>query len=206
MNKYILYSITCTINNKIYIGVTKDSAIRFYAHKLKLSNKTHRNKNLQLDWDLHGGNNFLFDIICEFENKIEAHRVEKYYTDYIFCNNNELCYNIYSGGLPYFGFGNNIKPSNSAIEAGNLYRKTHVVSEETRKKRSDSLKGRVFSEETRKKLKETAHLSKKVINVESGIIYNSLTDASVLYPNIKYATLSSWLRTPSRNKTTLRWH
>jgi group I intron endonuclease len=206
MSKHILYSITCVINSKTYIGVTNSIITRFSSHRLKLSNKTHRNKNLQSDWDLYGRDSFLFDIICEFENKIEAHRVEKYYTDYIFCSNKELCYNIYSGGMPYFPFGNNIKPSEGAIINSNIYKSTHVVSIETRQKRSNSLKGRIFSVETRKKIKEKAHLAKKVIDINSGQIYNSLTDASILYPNIKYATLGSWLRYPNRNKTTLRWH
>lgn len=204
--KYTLYSITNTITNKIYIGVTEVFERRIAQHKVKLRKNIHRSVSMQSDYNDFGLDSFVFDVICIFENKIEAHRVEKYYTDYILGMNKEICYNVYNGGIPYFNFGTNIKPSKEAIINSLATRKGRPVSEETRQKRSVSMKGRTFSEETKKLFSEKCHFSRKVIDTNTGHIYNSLTEANSLYPDVKYGTLCAWLTKPNRlNKSSLKW-
>lgn len=52
------------------------------------------------------------------------------------------------------------------------------ASEETRKKLSTIHKGRTFSEDQRKKISDAQKHKKKVICIETGIIYNSISEAS----------------------------
>lgn len=73
-----------------------------------------------------------------------------------------------------------------------------IVSEETRLKRSKLFKGRKCHINTVKSL------SKKVINIETNIIYNSVTEAAKLN-NLNSSTLSYYLRGNRKNKTNLRY-
>ena len=62
MEKYI-YRITNTINNKCYIGQTKDYEQRFAEHKRLLRRNKHQNPHLQSAWNKYGEKNFSFDVI-----------------------------------------------------------------------------------------------------------------------------------------------
>lgn len=58
-----VYSITCTVTGKIYIGRTKNICERIRNHKKKLKNGTHYNKQLLADYQQYSIENFKFEIL-----------------------------------------------------------------------------------------------------------------------------------------------
>lgn len=121
-----IYCIKNLVNQKKYIGLSNNIARRKREHLYTLRNGKHENKHLQYAWDKYGEENFSFYIIEECSVDMLDER-EKYYIAKYQSNNDMYGYNIESGG-----------------------HEGQVVSEETRKKLSDALKGRSFSEEHRK--------------------------------------------------------
>ena len=143
-----IYMIRCKINNKIYIGRSKNIKDRWKQHKKELRNNKHCNKNIQKDWNKYGQDNFEFNIIVECEEDKLNELERKYINEYKSC-----------------GFGYNMtfgKDENGA----------EIHTEETRKKMSEAKKGENHpmygktgennpnygkhrTEETRKKISET---------------------------------------------------
>lgn len=87
-----IYKITSIINNKIYIGSSKNIEKRFNVHKKQLNNNTHINPHLQSSWNKYGEENFVFDILeyCDISNLIEK---EQFYMDKTLCYNREIGFN-----------------------------------------------------------------------------------------------------------------
>ncbi len=114
-----IYAIVNTVNNKRYVGSSINIECRFRQHELNLRKNTHTNKRLQHSWNIHGRENFNFVILeeCCLDQLLEREQV------YI---NERSEYNIRKNAWANYG----ISPS-----------------EETRKKQSDSRKGRKFTEE-----------------------------------------------------------
>ena len=126
-----IYMIRCKINNKIYIGRSKNIKDRWKQHKKELRNNKHCNKNIQKDWNKYGQDNFEFNIIVECEEDKLNELERKYINEYKSC-----------------GFGYNMtfgKDENGA----------EIHTEETRKKIGEANKGKTRSEETKKKKRET---------------------------------------------------
>lgn len=59
----IIYQIRCKINNKVYIGSTKNISLRIEYHLNKLRYNNHYSETLQNDWNLYGEKNFVFETI-----------------------------------------------------------------------------------------------------------------------------------------------
>jgi group I intron endonuclease len=75
MSAYI-YAIENLINNKKYIGQTKDPKKRKCSHFSKLRNNKHINKHLQAAFNIYGEKNFEFKILIECEEN-EANYLEE---------------------------------------------------------------------------------------------------------------------------------
>lgn len=129
-----VYRIVNNINYKLYIGSSIHVNRRIYTHIKALNGKYHGNTHLQNAWDKYGSENFSFEIIEIIDGSEEDIRArEQYWLDYYQSYNYEFGYNIshyatYNGG--------------------------YEISEETRKRLSESHKGKVHSEETKKKMSE----------------------------------------------------
>lgn len=84
-----IYCIKNKISNKLYIGSSKNVAMRFKTHLSKLKNNKHSNPYLQNAVNKYGLNNFIFELIEEttIENLINR---EQYYIN---LNENNI-YNI----------------------------------------------------------------------------------------------------------------
>ena len=76
-----IYEIRNILNNKVYIGSSKDVYERWKKHKNDLKNNNHHSEHLQHAWNKYGENNFKFSIIeeCQPENLIIR---EQYYIDF----------------------------------------------------------------------------------------------------------------------------
>lgn len=113
-----IYVIRNLVNKKVYIGQATNIYRRWIVHKSNLLNNNHENSHLQNSFNKYGQNFFDFSVL-EYCNSNLLTEKEKYY---ISIQENQL-YNIREASEH---FGSSKK----------------VLSEETKKKISDSLKGR----------------------------------------------------------------
>lgn len=92
-----IYAITCTVNNKKYIGQSTSLKNRFYMQRFHLNRNTSHHVLLQSDWNLFGKENFVFEVL---ENTFNLDEREQYWIEYYgsFLNG----YNTTTGGI----FGN----------------------------------------------------------------------------------------------------
>ena len=125
MSKSGIYKIKNRLNDKIYIGSTKNAQRRWNQHKSELQNSKHNNPHLQNAFDKYGVSNFKFSIvekIKDVENLIDR---EQHYMD-------------------------KLDPEYNIIPRANR----HKFAEETKQKMSEAHKGREFSEEHKRNLSE----------------------------------------------------
>lgn len=191
-----IYKITSP-SNKIYIG----SSINIF-NRIKYYKSFNCKGQIKLYNSLkkHGWNNHKFEILEEC-NLDELYKKERYYGD---------LFNVLSDeGL------NLILPNNGEIKKG--------VSDETRKKMSESKKGikntfynKKHSNESKLKISLSKigkiphnkgkkgilnyNMSKIVLDTQSGIYYKSCKECSI-YNEINYNTLRSYLNGSNKNKS-----
>jgi len=103
------------------------------------------------------------DLVLEDALELEMFLISEYGLDNLT--------NINSGGEGQF---NPDAETRYKIGSGRRGKKT---SDEHKKKLSDSNKGKKLSKESKLKIKENHKLSKKVVDLETGIFYDSLKDA-----------------------------
>lgn len=87
-----IYKITNTINNKVYIGSTKNIKQRFNEHLTKLSGNYHTNKHLQSAYNKYGGDKFTFETLREVQESI-LRKVEQLYINKYTALNPKYGYN-----------------------------------------------------------------------------------------------------------------
>lgn len=88
-----IYEIKSLKTNRIYIGSSKDSFIRWNSHLYKLITNTHNSKDLLSEFKLYGISNFTFRILelLEYKDystyklrKLEQVYINKYSIDFLF--------------------------------------------------------------------------------------------------------------------------
>ena len=92
-----IYKITNTINNKCYIGQSKDLVTRIRKHIKTLINGTNRNEHLQNAYNTYGTGNFTIEIIEECTAE-ELDEREIYWIDLYHSYDREYGYNKTRGG------------------------------------------------------------------------------------------------------------
>ena len=147
-----IYSITCKINNRKYIGQSKDIASRWKTHLYQLRRGEHHTKSLQEDWNKFTYEDFVFqvELICtkKYLTEKEIEIWDKYKDNY----------NGRPTGQVYPEHTKETKRKISESKKGKNnpnYGKT--LSEEHRRKLSEAKKGRKrkpFSEEHKTKIAE----------------------------------------------------
>ena len=125
-----IYKITNTVNTKVYVGQTRQfpASKRWYSHKWDASHgrtKTAFSNAIRL----YGSEKFMFEVVCICADLDELNKKEKEYILLL----------------------NSLAPSGyNLMKGGDNFEK----SDETRKKMSRSLKGRIIDEEWRKNISE----------------------------------------------------
>lgn len=127
-----VYNITNKINNKIYIGSASDSILdRWSDHRSDLNLNRHANIHLQRAWNKYGEENFKFEILEECSSELCVSR-EQHYLDTIL----EAQEYIKGESSCFLIKGYNINPIATS-------RKGSKMSEESRKRMSNTKKGRI---------------------------------------------------------------
>lgn len=106
-----IYKITNTVNGKVYIGQSINIEKRWKRHIYELSKNRHGNLHLQSAWNKYGSSSFVFKVL-----KICSKEKLNYYETYYWEQYRNNCYNLHKTG------------------------EAHNVSEETKKKISESSK------------------------------------------------------------------
>lgn len=156
-----IYCIENTINGKKYIGQSVNIYHRFAVHKNDLNKNNHDNDHLQKSWNKYGQENFKFYILelCE-ASELDA---------------KECCYIDYYNTLDW-KFGYNL------VSGGTFGRK---LSDESRKKLSESTKLTFLNEERRRIQSENAkkqwanpEIKEKIMGKNNGNYGNHLSEES----------------------------
>lgn len=97
-----IYKIENLINNKVYIGQTKQKVnYRYSQHFSRLRNNNHQNNYLQNSFNKYGEENFKFEVVCECESLDELNEKEAYYIEEFSSMDSNNGYNLQSGGKNY---------------------------------------------------------------------------------------------------------
>jgi len=89
-----VYQIVNIINNKRYVGSSRDLESRYNTHMSYLDGGNHHNTYLQVEYDKYGKENFKFEVIEYVEHKQDLIAREQYWIDELDVCNEEIGYNI----------------------------------------------------------------------------------------------------------------
>lgn len=172
MNNIGIYQIRNLINNKIYIGSSRNLSQREKAHFRQLELNKHHSIKLQRAYNKYGKNNFKFEIIELVNNIEELLNREQYWIDKLNAVNDG--YNINKDA--------NLPPLQTGKIPWNKNKK-NIYSQETLKRMSISKIGKKISKEHKEKIIKTSRSknyknAKKILCVEENIIFNSINQAS----------------------------
>lgn len=145
--EYVVYCHTNLINNKKYIGITKQNPLYRWRSD---GSGYFRSPYFYNAIQKYGWDNFEHEIIISDINREQALQLEKYYISLYNTNNKEFGYNMTLGGDGSCGY----KPTKETIEKIASKNRGKKRTEETKQKLSNSLKGKRLTEETKKKLSE----------------------------------------------------
>lgn len=187
-NNIGIYGIKNLINQKVYVGQTRQSfQKRYWNHQWKLRNGRHDNNHLQKSWNKCGDENFEFFVIEIVEdinlmNALEIQYISKY-------RDNNLSYNVLDGGSGLSGY---IIPERIRKIIGEKNRQRMrgtKLSEKTKQKMSESKKGKhtvsvsdVLNEELACQIKKllisgcTASEVSKKMNIDYKLINNIISN------------------------------
>ena len=139
-----IYKIVNKVNGRYYVGSSKDIlGVRWKQHQRELDNKTHHNTHLINAWHKYGKDAFEIVVIEEVPNG-RLHEVEQRYLDICALNPSEA-YN-----LNYAPDGG--RPSEESIRKISQKLKGRVFTEEHKRKIGQAMVGRPYSQETREKI------------------------------------------------------
>ena len=170
-----IYKITSP-TGKIYIGQSINIEKRFKSYKYKIPHEQPRLRNSFLK---HGIDKHNFEVLCECEIH-ELNDKERYYQDLFSATGKK---------------GLNCSLTASSDRNGK-------ASQETRLKMSITRTGMKQSKETC--LKKSNSLKRKVINIETGEIYNSFTELAEML-NISKWTIQKRLNGQMKNNTNFKY-
>lgn len=142
-----IYMIKNIVNGKIYIGQAVDIERRWKKHRSGLRGNDHDNKHLQNAWNKYGQENFEFTVICECDES-QLNMMEIDYIAKLKTYDRDFGYNKTYGG-------DSGRPTEETKRKTSESLKGRTLSEEHKKNISEAHKGKSFSEEHKKKMSES---------------------------------------------------
>lgn len=135
-----LYKIINTLNDKFYLGSSKNIEHRFYIHKSKLKNNKHDNIHLQNAWNLYGESNFEFKIIEIYDgySREKLFELEQIYLDNM--NNNYYNFSARATGGDLISYHKNREDIVKKIGLATKKR-YELMTDEEREKLSSNMRG-----------------------------------------------------------------
>lgn len=179
----IIYKATNLVNGKVYIGQTVQPLKNRMGEHLRVKKKTYFEKAL-IKYGVH---NFCVTIIDKAESVNELNQKEIFWIKFYnaFGRNG---YNMCEGGGNTTGYHHTetTKEIMSKKKIGlyngkdnPFYGKKH--SKESSQKMSESRKGRYIDDEWRKHISESSKQKRKVRNIETAEVFNSIKEAADKY-------------------------
>lgn len=170
------------VNNKWYIGSSRNIKARYLAHLKVLKEGTHWNKHLLSAWKKYGEESFDFIILEQYIDVKELHIREQYHMD------GKKSY------LPEYGY-NATRHALPGVD--NRGRKLPPQSEETKEKRRRSLIGKNKGKKYKHTLeqnrqKSLRQLGKKKNKYKSWSEEDKLDHSKAMVEGYKNGTLKSW--------------
>ena len=158
-----IYTLTNTINGKMYVGYTTDLYTRDKKHLSELRSNTHPNAHLQNAWNKYGESAFEFDSLEECEERFLV-ALEHYWLLLLRTKEDEFGYNIKETNPNSVG-GRHSQKTKDKISKINKGRKRpdnkltwggRKHSEESKKRISESRKGKATGPHSPERKKLTA--------------------------------------------------
>jgi len=177
---YCIYNI---VSGKQYIGSAINFSQRIRNHKSQLSKIKHHNAHMQSAWNNYGDDSFIFLIVeyCSIENLIKREQFWLEQFDF-----SKQLYNI----CPTAGSHLGMKRSDKSRKKMSESQKGRVVSEKTRLKLSEANNGRKHTEEHKRKCSEarigrkcTEETRKKISEANKGRVMSEETKLKLLEAN-----------------------
>ena len=178
-----IYKITNLVNNKVYIGQSKNIDYRFSLHKSYLLNNHHENIHLQRAWNRYGEENFKFEVIEECEESKLTEK-EQYWIDYYGGLNSNNNYNLRDASS--VGKMSNISRQKMSIAKLGTKREKWVCEKLSKsfKGKNSCWKGKHLSEEHKRKISESNKGRKQTSEHIKKATETRIKNGS--YENLKY--------------------
>lgn len=203
-----IYQIVNNITQRRYIGYASSIRQRLKGHVSDLSNNKHANDYLQKSWNKYGAVNFTLSVLQEC-SKDQLCLLEDYWVKVLKTTNREFGYNLKDtnpNGNPSCAeetkaklriSNKNVRPSELCIQKKKEYWFNNPMTEDHKTACREGLKKVDWI--TLRKSKR-----KKVINIITGEIYDSLTEVCNLI-HMKKGKLSKYLLGTRTNKTNFKY-
>ena len=138
-----IYKIVNKVNGRYYVGSSRDIHSRWIKHQKELTNRTHHNSHLTNAWHKYGRDSFEITLLEEVPID-KLYEAEQVYLDICAANPSEA-YN--ANYAPDGG-----RPSEESIRKISQKLKGRVFTEEHKRKIGQAMVGRPYSQETREKI------------------------------------------------------
>lgn len=148
-----IYMIQNKVNGKRYIGQSVDIEKRWREHKSELNRGYHINKHLQNSWNKYKEDNFEFTVIWECDES-QLNTMEVDYITKLKTYDPKVGYNKTYGGEGGRHTEETKKKLSESLKGRTSPNKGKTFSEEHKRKISENNKGKTHSEETKRKLSD----------------------------------------------------
>jgi group I intron endonuclease len=193
----IIYKATNLVNNKIYIGQTKNEIEKRIKGHIKDSKSQKTNTPFLLSIKKHGIDNFLFEEIDRADTFDELDEKEIYWINFYNATDNEIGYNLLGGGqFNRIGTNEFGKRISEGLKNSEKWKKLQN-NEEYKNKRKENFslhnKGKKFTKEHKEKIWEknknrildfNKSCSKKWIIVDSNNIIQRIESKDLFFQNL----------------------